>query len=116
MNITTDEFKTKIFNYEEEKEWKFKGEKNTVLKFSAVWCSPCASYTPIYDSFAKEHEDIDFYHIDVDDESELAQTFGVQSVPTTVFIPKDGSQPQIASGSLPKEKLNEIVNDVLLKS
>lgn len=115
MNITTQEFKDKIFNYEEESEWKFKGEKAAVVKFQADWCKPCQAYTPVYEAFAKENENIDFYSVDVDEESELAQVFGVKSVPTTIFIPKEG-QPQATSGSLPKDKLNEIVNDVLLKS
>jgi thiol-disulfide isomerase/thioredoxin len=116
MNLTTQEFKDKIFNFEEEKEWKFKGEKATVLKFSAIWCSPCVSYNPIFEEVTKETPDVDFYHVDVDAESELAQVFGVQSVPTTFFIPKDGGQPQAASGAIPKEKLNEVINEVLLKS
>jgi len=117
MNITTQEFKDKIFNYEEESEWKFKGEKATVVKFSAdAWCSPCKAYKPVYEAFAKENENVDFYSVDVDEEPELAQAFGVRSVPTTVFMPKNGSQPQTASGSLPKDKLNEIVSEILLKS
>jgi len=116
MNITTEEFKDKIFNYEESPEWKFKGTKNTIIKFEADWCSPCKAYTPVYESFALENPDIDFYTVDVDQEAELAQAFGVRSVPTTIFMPKDGSQPQAAAGSLPKAKLNEIVNEVLLKS
>lgn len=116
MNLTKEEFKDKIFNYEEESEWKFKGDKDTVLKFSASWCVPCQSYDPVYESYAKENENIDFYSIDVDEESELAQSFGVRSVPTTIFIPKDGSQPQAASGSLPKTKLTEISSQVFMKS
>jgi len=113
MNLTKEEFKDKIFNYEEESEWKFKGENNTVIKFSATWCGPCKSYTPVFESFADDNPNVDFYAVDVDDESELAQAFGVKSVPTTIFIPKDGSQPQAASGSLPKDKLSEIANEVL---
>ncbi len=116
MDITTQEFKDKIFNYEESKEWKFKGEKATVLKFSALWCVPCKTYNPIYEEVASENPDVDFYHVDVDSEPELAQAFGIQSVPTTVFIPKDGSQPQAGAGALPKVKLNETINEFLLKS
>lgn len=114
--MTTQEFKDKIFDYEESQEWKFKGTKPTVLRFSALWCGPCKAYAPVYEAFAAETPDVDFYTIDVDEESELAQAFGVKSVPTTIFVPADGTQPQAGAGSLPKEKLNEIVNEVLLKS
>ena len=48
MNLTTQEFKDKIFNYEEEKEWKFKGEKAVTIRFTASWCLPCKSYAPVY--------------------------------------------------------------------
>ena len=116
MNITTEEFKDKIFNWEENQEWKFKGVNNTIIKFEASWCQPCKAYTPIFEEVDNETPDVDFYTVDVDNEAELAQAFGVKSVPTTIFIPKDGSQPQAAAGSLPKKKLNEIVNEVLLKS
>jgi len=116
MNLTTQEFKDKIFNYEEEKEWKFKGNNAVTIRFTAVWCVPCKTYAPIFNEIANDMPDINFYHVDVDEEPELAQTFGIRNIPTTIFIPKDGSQPQAVSGSLPKDKLNEIVNDVLLKS
>ena len=113
MNLTKEEFKDKIFNYEEEKEWKYEGEKDVSIRFSASWCGPCKSYAPVYEEVSKQHEDVDFYSVDVDEESELAQVFGIRSVPTTLFIPKDGSQPQLAPGSIPKDKLNEIVNELL---
>lgn len=111
--ITTQEFKDKIFNYEEETEWKFKGDRNTIIKFSAdSWCAPCKAYKPIYESIADETENVDFYSVDVDEEPELAQVFGVRSVPTTLFIPADGSQPQAGAGVIQKEKFSEITNEV----
>lgn len=113
MNLTTEEFKEKIFDFEKETEWNYKGEKAIVLKFSADgWCQPCKAYAPVYEAFAKENTDIDFYSIDVDTQPELAQAFGVKNVPTTVFIPKEG-EPAAASGVLPKEKLTEVINEVI---
>ena len=54
------------------------------------------------------------YKVDVDKEPELAQAFGIQSIPTIWFVPMKG-KPQISMGALSKEQLKEYVNNVLLK-
>lgn len=113
MKLTTEEFKDKIFDYEETPEWKFKGDKATTIRFTASWCQPCKAYAPIYEEVASETPNIDFYTVDVDEEPQLAQMFGVKSVPTTVFIPKDGSKPSAGAGTIQKEKLNEVISDLL---
>lgn len=112
MNLTTEDFKNNIFDFENESEWQLKSDRNTIIKFETSWCSPCKSYSPIYEKVASETTDIDFYTVDADDEPELAQYFGIRSVPTTIFLPKTGD-PQKISGMLTKEKLNQKIKDVL---
>ncbi|HQO50889.1 MAG TPA: thioredoxin domain-containing protein, partial [Bacteroidales bacterium] len=58
---------------------------------------------------------INIYKIDTEDQTELAGAFGIRSIPSLLFCPKDG-QPQMAMGALPKETLRQAINDVLLKN
>jgi len=67
------------------------------------------------EELAGEYEGkINIYKIDTEAEVELAGAFGIKSIPSMLFCPKDG-QPQMAVGALPKETLIQAINDVLLK-
>jgi thioredoxin-like negative regulator of GroEL len=55
------------------------------------------------------------YKVDTENEQELAAVFGIQSIPTLLFIPKDG-QPQAAMGALPKQTFEKVIKDILLKN
>ena len=57
---------------------------------------------------------INIYKVNTEQETELAAAFGIRSIPSMLFCPKDG-QPQMAVGALPKETLIQAINDVLLK-
>ena len=63
---------------------------------------------------AQYKDDIVIYKINVDNEKELATAFGIQSIPTLLFIPKTG-KPQIAQGALSKEQFVEQIDNFLLK-
>ena len=63
---------------------------------------------------AQYKDDIVIYKINVDNEKELASAFGIQSIPTLLFIPKTG-KPQIAQGALSKEQFVEQIDNFLLK-
>lgn len=114
-NLTIETFKEKIMDFETNKEgWKFEGQLPVILKFTADWCSPCKAIQPILDDLAKEYDGkVDFYKIDTEDQQELSSMFGIRSIPSMLFIPKEG-QPQMASGMMPKEKLKGIIEKVLL--
>ena len=71
---------------------------------------------PILEELSKEYAGkINIYKIDTEDQTELASAFGIRSIPSLLFCPKDG-QPQMAMGALPKESLIQAINDVLLKN
>lgn len=110
MDLTTEDFKEKIFDFENNTEWQFKGSKNTIIRMTATWCSPCKSYAPIYEKVATETPNIDFYTVDVDEEPEIAQFFGVRSIPTTIFLTQ-GKQPMAGSGVLSQDKLTTVIKD-----
>lgn len=107
-------FKQKVFNYEANKEWKYEGELPAIIDFYADWCGPCRQLSPRVEEIAKEYDGkIVVYKVDTDVERELAQSMGVTSLPTLLFIPAKG-QPQATMGALPKETLVKAVQEVLL--
>ena len=71
--------------------------------------------SPVLEEVAKEYEGkIDVYKVDIDESGDLASVFGVQSVPTLLFVPANG-KPSATTGVLPKEEIVNIVNEKLLK-
>ena len=67
---------------------------------------------PIVEETAKKYAGkVDFYKVDIEKEQELAQTFGIQSIPTFLFIPAKG-KPTIQMGAMPKETFENMVNEI----
>ena len=112
--LTKQDFVNDIFDYENESEWKYKGELPAVIDFYADWCGPCKMVSPIIDQLSEEYEGkVNFYKIDTDAEQELSIAFGIQSIPSLLFIPKEG-KPQMAAGALPKDSFKQIIDQELL--
>ncbi|OGR52791.1 MAG: thioredoxin [Elusimicrobia bacterium GWA2_62_23] len=113
QNINTETFKAKIFDFEKNKEWKFSGDRPCIVDFYADWCGPCKMIAPVLEELSKKYEGkLDVYKINTDQEQELAGAFGIQSIPSLLFIPMAG-KPQMAQGALPKETLEKVIADVL---
>ncbi len=111
LNVET--FKQKIFDYSANKEWKFQGEKPAIIDFYADWCGPCKTVAPILEDLAAEFSGkLDFFKIDTEDQQELAAIFGVQSIPSLLFIPSE-EQPQMAVGALTRETFVKAFKEVL---
>lgn len=116
VHLTTQDFKDKVYDYETEKEWKYKGSLPAILDFYADWCQPCKMVAPILEDLALEYAGkIMVYKVNTENEQELASVFGIQSIPTLLFIPKEG-QPQSAMGALPKQTFEKVIREVLLKN
>ena len=112
-HLTKESFKTKVFNFEANKEWKFEGELPCIIDFYADWCSPCKMVAPILEELQEEFKGkLNVYKINTEQEQELAGMFGVRSIPSLLFVPKDG-QPQMAMGALPKDTFKKAFKDVL---
>lgn len=112
-HLIAETFKEKVFDYVNEKEWKYKGDKPAIIDFYADWCSPCKMLAPILEEIDAEYNDkIQIYKINTEEEQELSYAFGIQSIPSILFIPLD-DQPRMAVGALPKNNLEEIIKDVL---
>ena len=76
-------------------------EKPVLIDFYADWCGPCRMVSPIVDEIAEEREDILVAKINVDDEPELAEAFGVISIPMLAVM-KNGEVVKQSSGARPK--------------
>lgn len=112
-HLTKESFKNKVFNFEDNKDWKFEGELPVVIDFYADWCGPCKMVAPILEELADEYKGkVDIYKVDTEAERELSAVFGVQSIPSLLFIPVNG-QPSMAKGALPKDSFKQAFSDVL---
>jgi thioredoxin 1 len=111
--LTEESFKQKVFNFEENKDWKFEGDLPCMIDFYADWCQPCKMVAPILEELQAEYEGkINIYKVDTEAERNLSAMFGIQSIPSLLFVPKEG-QPQMAVGALPKETFKKAIADVL---
>ena len=112
-HLTAETFKNKVFNYETNKEWKFEGNLPALIDFYADWCGPCKMVAPLLEELSLEFEGkLTIYKVNTEQERELASVFGVQSIPSLLFIPTEG-QPQMAMGALPKESFKQAFKEVL---
>ncbi len=110
--LTTEGFKQLIFDYTQSQTWQYKGDKPCVIDFYADWCRPCKYVAPIMEELAKEYQGkVIFFRVNVDQERELAQVFGIQSIPSILFCPVTG-MPQMAVGAMQKENYIKAITEI----
>ena len=89
-----------------------KGDLPLLVDVWAEWCGPCKAFAPVFDQISKEYEGrVDVYKVNTDKEPEIAQAFGVSSIPTILFIPTEG-QPQVSQGAMPKNSFVQAISDI----
>jgi len=114
IKLTTEDFKNKVFNYETEKEWNYKGTLPAIIDFYADWCGPCKMVAPVLEELGREYEGkIVIYKVDTEAEQELSAVFGIRSIPTFLFIPTSG-KPAMQPGALPKAAFKQIIEENLI--
>ena len=112
-HLTMETFKEKVFNFEANKDWKYEGSVPCMIDFYADWCGPCKMVAPVLEELQKEYGDsIVIYKVNTEEEQQLAGMFGIQSIPSLLFVPTEG-QPQMAMGALPKPTFEKAIADVL---
>ncbi len=98
LHITNDSFKAEVLD-----------QKGTVLiDFFATWCGPCKMLAPILEQVANDNPDVKVVKVDVDEEPELAQKFGIMSIPTLVVF-KDGQAISQNVGGRSKAQIEELI-------
>lgn len=113
-HLTKETFKNKVFNFEANEEWKFEGNLPCLIDFYADWCGPCKMVAPILEELSEEYKgQVNIYKVDTEDQQELAAAFGIRSIPSILFCPKEG-QPQMAMGALPKQTFRQAIDEILL--
>jgi len=111
--LTKQTFLEKVFDFEKSKEWEFNGELPCIIDFYADWCGPCKMVAPVLEEISKEYAGkINVYKVDTDKEQELAAVFGIRSIPSILFVPKDG-KPRMSMGAMPKEAFVDAIGNLL---
>ncbi|MEI8347106.1 MAG: thioredoxin [Pseudomonadota bacterium] len=113
QHLTIEMFKEKIYDFDNNKTWQFKGALPVIIDFYADWCGPCQSLSPILEDLSQEYAGkVDFYKVDTEQEEALSAMFNIRSIPSMLFIPL-GEEPQMAAGALSKSALKEAILKVL---
>ena len=93
-------------NFEELK----RADRPVLLDFFATWCGPCRMIAPFVEEIAAEHPEYIIAKIDVDECTDLARAFGIESIPTLVVL-KDGKAVKTAMGARPKDAILALLQD-----
>ena len=101
VKLTTDNFEQEVLQ----------AQQPVLVDFYADWCGPCQMVSPIVDEIAGERSDIKVCKVNVDEQMELAQSFGVSSIPTLVVI-SGGKLVKHAVGAQPKSAILDMLEAV----
>lgn len=92
------------------------GDKPAIIDFYASWCGPCKKLSPIMEKLSKKYEGkVNFYKIDVDKSSDLANTLNIKAIPTLIFLKDSLSSVIIMEGFMSETELEYNISSYLLK-
>lgn len=87
-----------------------------LLDFYADWCGPCKRLAPIIETMEKDYKDrVEFRRINVDDDQELAAAFGVESIPTLVYLNSEGQEVNRTVGLVDITVIEKNLHELLKK-
>jgi thioredoxin 1 len=100
VELTTDNFNEVVA-----------GDGTVLVDFWASWCGPCRQFAPVFDEASEKYPDITFGKVDTEAQTELAQAFGISSIPTLMAV-RDGVVLYAQPGALPAPALEELIGKV----
>jgi len=100
INITKENFENEVL----------KSDKKVLLNFWATWCMPCTMLSPIVDEVSEEINTVKFGKVNVDEQGELAQTFGISSIPALIVI-ENGKVVNQSVGLIPKNQILQLIGN-----
>ena len=113
ITLNTKEFCEKVYDINAEA-LKYKGQKPAIVDFYADWCGPCRAIAPTLQELAEKYGDkIVIYKVNIDNSPELAQAFGIRSIPAVMYIPVKG-EPAMTLGARDKAKFEKEIATYLL--
>lgn len=83
-----------------------------IIDFWAEWCAPCKQFAHVYEKTAKDFPHVAFTKVNIENESELAETFHIRSIPHLVVF-KEGIVIYSEAGSMPESTLKELVQQAI---
>lgn len=81
-----------------------------LVDFYATWCGPCKMLAPVLEEVASDRDELKVVKMDIDENMDLAKTYGVMSVPTLMLF-KDGNMVSKKIGFMPKELITSWVEE-----
>jgi thioredoxin len=116
IHMTKSDFVSKVFDFEKEQTWKYRGDVPCIIDFYADWCRPCKMVGPIMEELAGQYKGkIRIYKVNVDEEPELAKAFNINSIPAVFFVPMKG-EPRMNVGAMAKPEYEKVINEFLIPS
>lgn len=116
QHLDYDGFIKKVWDFEKNpSSFVFKGKTPAIVDFYADWCGPCRKVAPIMEKLAKEYDgQLTIYKVNVDQSKDLASVFQVTSIPTVLFIPKEG-KPFIQVGAHSEADYRQVIDEQLIQ-
>ena len=111
-HLTVETFKTKVFDYEKNTEWKFNGNKPAIIDFYADWCGPCKTLAPIIKQFC-ENNKLTLESINVEDNDDLVQKYKIRNIPVIVFEDLDGKELKRLVGMQTQDNLTKVYKEIM---
>lgn len=99
INLTRNNFKSEVMS----------SDKTVLIDFWAEWCGPCRMMSPVIDEIADDVNDVKVCKVNVDEASDLASMFGIESIPTLIVI-KNGQTVNKSIGLISKEQVLSLIN------
>lgn len=81
-----------------------------LVDFFATWCGPCKMLSPVLEDLASDRSEVEIVKVDIDENENLAKSYGIMSVPTLMLF-KDGQLIDQKVGFLPKELLTKWIEE-----